>query len=128
MDDVFSDCDFGKIALKKIAHPDPNFKLFYAGWLEDAPEKHGVMKVTGGVFREVKSGPRKGQLGVLVRGTEETAYVTSEEMENFELAGLESLMPKDMSEARRIITQLYGELSTTKALLNAELQRNKGAQ
>lgn len=42
------------------------------------------------------------------------------------LPQLESLMPKDMSEARRIITQLYGELSTTKALLNAELQRNKG--
>lgn len=39
---------------------------------------------------------------------------------------LETLMPKDMSEAKRIITQLYGELSTTKALLNAELQRNKG--
>lgn len=36
---------------------------------------------------------------------------------------LECLMPKDLSQAKRIITQLHGELSTTKALLHAALHR-----
>ena len=48
--DIFAETDYGKIALKKIAPTDPNFRLYEAGWLG----KHGksdVMEVKGAVFR-----------------------------------------------------------------------------
>ena len=38
------------------------------------------MKVTGAEFREAKSGPQKGKLAIMVKGTQRSAYVTREEM------------------------------------------------
>lgn len=83
--DIFSEYSYGKIALQKIASPEPNFRLFLAGWMGGANERN-VMKVTGAVFREPTRGPNKGQLSIMVPKTQKTAYVTSEEMTAFEAA------------------------------------------
>jgi hypothetical protein len=84
MEDLFADTPFGKVALAKLKPTDPNFRLFFAGWLGDY-ETTDTMEVKGAVFREAKSGPRKGQPVILVRGTERTAYVTEAEMRAVEV-------------------------------------------
>lgn len=86
MEDVFADTTYGKIALEKLKPTGADFRLFFAGWLG----KHGdsdVMEVKGAQFRESMRGQRKGQLCILVCGTERTAYVTAAEMKAFELKG-----------------------------------------
>lgn len=83
--DVFAEYSYGKIALQKMASPEPNFRLYYAGWMGKTNERN-VMKVTGAVFREPTRGPKKGQLSILVPKTQRTAYVTSEEMAAFDAA------------------------------------------
>lgn len=83
--DVFAEYSFGQIALKKIGSPDPNFRLFLAGWM-GKPNDHKVMKIMGAIFREPSRGPNKGQLSIMVPKTQKTAYVTSEEMAAFEAA------------------------------------------
>lgn len=83
--DVFAEYSYGKIALQKIASPEPNFRLYYAGWMGKVNDRN-VMKVTGAVFREPTRGPKKGQLSILVPKTQRTAYVTSEEMTAFAAA------------------------------------------
>jgi hypothetical protein len=79
MEDLFADTTFGKVALAKIKPTDPNFRLYFAGWLGDIATAD-TMKVTGAVFREAKRGPRKGELCIVVPGTKRVAYVTVAEM------------------------------------------------
>lgn len=83
MEDLFADTTYGRLALQKLAPVAPNFRLFSAGWLGDNNQRD-VMDVTGAEFREAKRGPRKGQLCILVKGTQRTAYVTAEEMKAIE--------------------------------------------
>lgn len=78
--DVFAACSYGKVALEKLAPVPENFRLFSAGWLGEKPENWKTMKVTGAEFREAKSGPSKGQLAIMVKGTQRSTYVTKEEM------------------------------------------------
>lgn len=76
---IFESTDYGKVAIDKIKPTDPNFRLFYAGWLEDG--KADVMKIKGAVFRAAKSGPNKGRMCMIVKGTEQVAYVSVSEMD-----------------------------------------------
>ena len=76
--DVFAEQIFGKLALKKLAPVGENFRLYLAEWLDD---QRVVMKVSGAVFRVAKSGKNKGKLSIIVKGTEQTAYITADEME-----------------------------------------------
>lgn len=85
MDDVFASQTFGKVALEKLAPNPPNFMLYIAGWLGDGTRRD-VMEVSGAVFREAKSGPRKGKICVMVPGTKRTTYVTANEMDAAEKA------------------------------------------
>ncbi|ODP35163.1 hypothetical protein A9762_12275 [Pandoraea sp. ISTKB] len=85
MDDIFANQTFGKIALKKLEPLPANFMLYVAGWLGDGTRRD-VMEVSGAVFREAKSGPRKGKLCVMVPGTKRTTYVTADEMDAVEKA------------------------------------------
>lgn len=78
--DVFAEQSYGKLALKKLAPTPEKFRLFKAEWLGDKPGDRQVMKVTGAEFRLAKSGPNKGTLCILVKGTTRSAFVTSEEM------------------------------------------------
>jgi len=78
--DIFAACNYGQVALKKLAPVPDNFRLFSAGWLGEKPENRQTMKVTGAEFREAKSGASKGQLAIMVKGTQRSAYVTKEEM------------------------------------------------
>lgn len=78
--DVFAACSYGQVALKKLSPVPENFRLFSAGWLGEKPEDWKTMKVTGAEFREAKSGPSKGKLAIMVKGTQRSAYVTNEEM------------------------------------------------
>lgn len=77
-EDPFGSMAFGKAALEKIKPTDPNFYLYEAGWVSD-----DTMEVNGAVFREAKSGPNKGKLVMLVKGSEKKAFVTAEEMRKF---------------------------------------------
>jgi hypothetical protein len=77
---LFEDTDYGKVAIEKIKPTDPNFRLYYAGWLGKNGEAD-VMEIRGAVFRQAKSGPNKGRLCMIVRGSEKTVYVTVAEMD-----------------------------------------------
>lgn len=85
--DPFVDLTFGKLALKKIASVDLNFRLYKAEWLGDG-RKREVMSVTGAVFREALSGPNKGQLRIMVPNTSSTVHVTAQEMDEFDATEL----------------------------------------
>lgn len=84
--DIMAEQSFGKIALKKLAPVGENFRLYCAGWIGNKPSEFAVMSVEGAEFRVAKSGPNKGKLSVMVKGTKRTAYVTIEEMQAFEAA------------------------------------------
>lgn len=75
-EDVFADTAYGKAALAKIKPTDPNFRLYCAGVADNC----GTMRVTGGVFRVATRGALKGVLSILVKGTEETVYVTKSDI------------------------------------------------
>lgn len=76
----FDDSPIDRAARKKLGPVDPNFRVYCAGWLGDDPELWDVMEVTGAVFRAAKTGPRRGQLVIMVPGTKRIVYVTSAEM------------------------------------------------
>jgi hypothetical protein len=81
--DPFADMTFGKLALKKLAPTDSNFRLYKAGWLGDGRQRE-VMSVTGAMFRESTRGPAKGQLTIMVPKTSRSVHVTAQEMAEFE--------------------------------------------
>jgi hypothetical protein len=78
--DIFSQQPYGKVALRKLAPVSPNFRLYSVAWLGDKPSEWEVMRVIGAEFREAKTGPRKGQMCILVKGTTRTAFVTTKEI------------------------------------------------
>lgn len=86
MEDLFADTTFGKLALEKLAPVAQNFRLYYAGWMGKGNERN-CMDVTGAEFRHAKRGPRRGELCIMVPGTQRTAYVTAAEMAAFEQTG-----------------------------------------
>lgn len=83
--DIFADLTYGKIALKKIAPTDANFRLYKAGWLGDYRQRE-IMEVTGAVFREALRGPNKGQLSIMVPNSQRSVHVTAREMDEFDAA------------------------------------------
>ncbi|WP_240493570.1 hypothetical protein [Pandoraea sp. ISTKB] len=90
MEDIFAKMPFGKVALEKLAPVEQNFRLFSAGWLGDGKSRE-VMQISGAVFREAKSGPRKGTLCMQVPGTTRTTFVTAAEMDA--VADMEGVTP-----------------------------------
>ncbi len=80
-----NDTCFGKAAIKKMGQLPDGFQIFEAGWMEKLAKDFNTMFVKGAVFREAKSGPRKGQKVVMVPGTTRTVYVTRSEMQEFSL-------------------------------------------
>ena len=74
--DIFVDTNYGKAALRKLSKlgklPE-NFRL-YSACLVGTDE--GTIKVDGAEFRLAKSGPNKGSLSILIKGTEKTVYVS----------------------------------------------------
>lgn len=60
------------------------FAFFAFEWLGDSPDGWDVMKLTGAVLREAKSGPRKGERVIQVKGAERVVFVTSEEIKRAE--------------------------------------------
>jgi hypothetical protein len=79
--DLFAEQPYGKLALKRMAPFPAGFRLYEAGWLGEKPEDWKVMKVIGAEFRIAKSGPYKGKLSIMVKGTQRTAHVTRDEMQ-----------------------------------------------
>lgn len=74
--DIFAEHAFGKAALAKLAPLDPNFRLYSAAHVDNK----GTIRVTGAVFAPGKCGRYKGVLSVLVKGTEQTVYVTKSDV------------------------------------------------
>jgi hypothetical protein len=94
--DIFGDTDYGKLALKRIADPHPDFRLYSAGWLGKGNDRH-VMRVTGAVFRRALRGPNIGKLSKLVKGTERTAYLTAAELAD---KAAMAITPRSTTDAR----------------------------
>lgn len=86
-EDIFAAQPFGILALQKIGPVPDNFRLYEAGWIGSNPSYSRIMKVTGCEFREAKSGPRKGELCMPVKGTTKVAYITNEELAIFKAEG-----------------------------------------
>lgn len=82
--DLFAQQSFGKAALKKLGPVADNFRLFSAGWLTDTTENSDVMQVKGAEFRAAKTGPNKGELSIMIKGSERMVYVSKLEMAEFE--------------------------------------------
>ena len=77
--DIFAEQPYGKAALKKIGKVSENFRLYYCSWGDS--DTRSIMMVTGAEFRKAKRGKLKNVLSILVKGTEKTVYVTTEEIE-----------------------------------------------
>lgn len=81
MDDRYWDTTgFGKAALKKLGEVPENFRLYYAGWVGEFPNCHG-MQVTGAEFQRMK---RKTTHGTKIKGTERSVYVSKAEIKENE--------------------------------------------
>ncbi len=80
--DFFADQPYGQLALQKMAPTPSDFRLYCAEWLGDKPNDRQVLKITGGEFRRAKSGKNKGKLSILVKGTDKTVFLTSEEIQS----------------------------------------------
>jgi hypothetical protein len=78
--DDFSDFPPSMAGMKKLKDVQDGFSFYCFEWLGDKPSEWTTMKLTGAVFREAKTGPRKGQRVVMVPGTTRTAYVTVDEI------------------------------------------------
>lgn len=78
-EDIFGDTDYGKLALKRIADPSPDFRLYFAGWLGSGLQRD-VLEVRGAVFRRAQRGVNAGKLCVLVKGTTRTTYITADQL------------------------------------------------
>lgn len=83
MEDIFESQSYYKVAMAKIKPDNPDFRIFCCGWVGDY-HTTDTMQVTGAVFREAKSGPRKGKKVVEVTGTRRSAFVTVAEMKEQE--------------------------------------------
>ncbi len=81
--DLFAEQPYGKIALSKLGEVSENFRLYYAGWVGH-PMGNG-MNVRGAEFREPLRGKNKGKLSILVKGTEQSVYLSRKEMQDYDL-------------------------------------------
>lgn len=79
-EDMMRDYPPSIAAANKIGALADGFAFYAFEWLGDRPEEWDVMKVTGAVFREAKTGPRKGEKCIKVPGTDRTVYVTRAEI------------------------------------------------
>lgn len=77
--DLWAKLDLGRFALSKLAPVPDNFRIYEAETLRDSTGYAGIIRFTGGEFRIAKSGPNKGKLSVLVKGTERTVIVSRAE-------------------------------------------------
>ena len=69
-------------ARAKFKDMPENFLVYRFAWLGDMDDKQScIMEVTGSVFRRAKSGPRKGQLCMMVPKTERKVYLTPTELD-----------------------------------------------
>lgn len=75
--DFFMDQWYAPLALAKIKPASPNFRIYEVGWLETGgpSDTWDTLEVIGAEFREVKSGPRKGRLAIMVPGTRRVAHI-----------------------------------------------------
>lgn len=65
----------------KNLHPD--FFVYLYSWKGEHDDRENcIMEITGAVFREAKSGPRKGQKCIKVPGSERTTFLTSAEVDD----------------------------------------------
>lgn len=73
--------DVAVYARAKMKNLPENFMIYKFNWLGDLNDReNNVMEVTGAVFREAKSGPRKGKLCMMVKGTERKVFLTPDDV------------------------------------------------
>ena len=75
--------EMAALAKTKFANTPENFLIYAFEWLGDTQTDNCIMKITGAVFREAKSGPRKGQRVIKVDDTDQMVFFTPKEIEVF---------------------------------------------
>lgn len=79
--------DVAIAARAKMKNLPENFLIYKFSWLGDTSDRDNcVMEVTGAVFREAKSGPRKGQRCIMVKGTDKQAFLTPDDIDELDKA------------------------------------------
>lgn len=79
-EDIFAKELYGRIALKKLKPVPENFRFYCVEWMGSKPGDREIIKIDGAEFRAAKSGPNKGKLCIMVKGTKRTAYLTAREL------------------------------------------------
>jgi hypothetical protein len=75
MDFAFDELPAGKAARAKLKDVNPDFRWYIAEWIGERKSDAAALKFTGAQFRVATKGPRKGQLCLMVKGTQRTAVV-----------------------------------------------------
>lgn len=77
--------DFVALARSKMKDLPENFLIYKFNWLGDMDDReNNIMEVTGAVFREAKSGARKGQVCMMVKGTDRKVYLSPTDIKSID--------------------------------------------
>lgn len=76
---IFEDTSYGRIAMKQFGEVPEGFRIYQVSLQGEHPNYHGI-QVVGAEFRQAKSGMRKGQLCMHVKGTDRSTYVSNAAM------------------------------------------------
>jgi len=69
-------------AKAKIKNLPENFLVYKFSWLGDINDDATcIMEVTGAEFRAAKSGPRKGEICMVIKNTERKTFLTPSEID-----------------------------------------------
>ena len=71
-----------KAAVKKLGDVPENFFIYRLAWIGTG--KAAVMQLTGAVFREAKKGKNKGEMCIVIKGSEKVTHMTHEEIDKAE--------------------------------------------
>lgn len=80
---IFEKYDFAHLAREKLRIKNPDFRIYIAGIKPEPPKDWTHMVVTGAVFREPTKGPNIGKLSIMVPGTQKTAKISRQEIEEY---------------------------------------------
>ena len=80
--DMMNDYPPSLAGIKKMREVPDGFCFYAFAWLGDNPEDFDVMRLTGAVYREAKSGPNKGKRTIQVPNSVRNIYVTAQEIKD----------------------------------------------
>lgn len=131
---MFEKSATGQIVIKRLAEAGTvlpkNFRFFSLGWIEKGkPSEWNTMKIEGAEFRAAKTGPRKGQLVIELKGTRRDFYVTKEEIREYDRQQVEARKAKQArAVAKGTVIPLETTLDASHQLTYGEFTDDKGTE